>query len=128
MAFAGLVLMLFLPLALILNLGIASGPVAFGLAPAAWVALAGFVLLLAVMGMEKMGREDHARDRMFAILFLIALHPLFWGLFEQAGGSMNLFTDRSEEHTSELQSLMRTSYAVFCMKNKKIQQSHTSNA
>src|SRR3546814_7753452 len=28
---------------------------------------------------------------------------------------------RSEEHTSELQSLMRISYAVFCLKNKKIQ-------
>src|SRR3546814_10147404 len=27
-------------------------------------------------------------------------------------------TDRSEEHTSELQSLMRISYAVFCLKNK----------
>src|SRR3546814_1292719 len=27
--------------------------------------------------------------------------------------------ERSEEHTSELQSLMRTSYAVFCLKNKK---------
>src|SRR3546814_10972268 len=27
-------------------------------------------------------------------------------------------TCRSEEHTSELQSLMRTSYAVFCLKNK----------
>src|SRR3546814_9403862 len=27
--------------------------------------------------------------------------------------------DRSEEHTSELQSLMRISYAVFCLKNKK---------
>src|SRR3546814_9436641 len=27
--------------------------------------------------------------------------------------------DRSEEHTSELQSLMRTSYAVFCFKKKK---------
>src|SRR3546814_2783381 len=26
---------------------------------------------------------------------------------------------RSEEHTSELQSLMRTSYAVFCLKTKK---------
>src|SRR3546814_2531231 len=30
---------------------------------------------------------------------------------------------RSEEHTSELQSLMRISYAVFCLKKKK----HTSN-
>src|SRR3546814_7843746 len=28
--------------------------------------------------------------------------------------------NRSEEHTSELQSLMRNSYAVFCLKNKKI--------
>src|SRR3546814_7894816 len=27
--------------------------------------------------------------------------------------------DRSEEHTSELKSLMRTSYAVFCLKKKK---------
>src|SRR3546814_9491231 len=29
---------------------------------------------------------------------------------------------RSEEHTSELQSLMRTSYAVFCLKKKRTQQ------
>src|SRR3546814_9766735 len=29
--------------------------------------------------------------------------------------------DRSEEHTSELQSLMRISYAVFCLKKKKLQ-------
>src|SRR3546814_4567210 len=28
--------------------------------------------------------------------------------------------ERSEEHTSELQSLMRNSYAVFCLKKKKI--------
>src|SRR3546814_11730581 len=28
-------------------------------------------------------------------------------------------TQRSEEHTSELQSLMRNSYAVFCLKKKK---------
>src|SRR3546814_7540775 len=33
---------------------------------------------------------------------------------------------RSEEHTSELQSLMRISYAVFCLKKKKKQQ-HTHN-
>src|SRR3546814_6763206 len=35
--------------------------------------------------------------------------------------------DRSEEHTSELQSLMRISYAVFCLKKKKKKkQSHTN--
>src|SRR3546814_8598039 len=33
-------------------------------------------------------------------------------------------TDRSEEHTSELQSLMRISYAVFCLTNKTY--SHTT--
>src|SRR3546814_6384615 len=32
---------------------------------------------------------------------------------------------RSEEHTSELQSLMRISYAVFCLQKKHNQQSHT---
>src|SRR3546814_4373744 len=31
-----------------------------------------------------------------------------------------LFSDRSEEHTSELQSLMRISYAVFCLKKKNL--------
>src|SRR3546814_5990545 len=30
-----------------------------------------------------------------------------------------MLNDRSEEHTSELQSLMRISYAVFCLKKKK---------
>src|SRR3546814_3295928 len=33
--------------------------------------------------------------------------------------------DRSEEHTSELQSLMRISYAVFCLKKKKQKQIKT---
>src|SRR3546814_4679232 len=35
-----------------------------------------------------------------------------------------LIDGRSEEHTSELQSLMRISYAVFCLKKKKQRQSH----
>ena len=113
MAVAGLALMLFLPLALILNLGIASGPAVLGLAPAAWVALFGFLLLLAVMVMEKMSREDHARDRMFAILFLIALNPLFWGLFEQAGGSMNLFTDRYVERGAVPASIFQSINPIY---------------
>src|SRR3546814_4481160 len=36
----------------------------------------------------------------------------------------SLSTSRSEEHTSELQSLMRISYAVFCLKKKKKSQPH----
>src|SRR3546814_8634689 len=35
---------------------------------------------------------------------------------------------RSEEHTSELQSLMRISYAVFCLKKKKTQQTTKEKA
>jgi POT family proton-dependent oligopeptide transporter len=52
------------------------------------IALLGYVLY------ESFKLDKEPRERMFAILFLIALNPLFWGLFEQAGGSMNLFTDR----------------------------------
>src|SRR3546814_4382972 len=36
-----------------------------------------------------------------------------------SGGQLQRFMIRSEEHTSELQSLMRISYAVFCLKKKK---------
>ena len=52
------------------------------------VALLGYVLFQAF----KLPKEP--RERIFAILFLVALNPLFWGLFEQAGGSLNLYTDR----------------------------------
>src|SRR3546814_7683756 len=37
----------------------------------------------------------------------------------QAAGYLEVRPNRSEEHTSELQSLMRLSYAVFCLKKKK---------
>src|SRR3546814_2303611 len=35
---------------------------------------------------------------------------------DRPSGARHGFRDRSEEHTSELQSLMRISYAVFCLK------------
>jgi POT family proton-dependent oligopeptide transporter len=59
-----------------------------GLLVVSGVSLLGYVLY------ESFKLEKEPRERMFAILFLISLNPLFWGLFEQAGGSMNLFTDR----------------------------------
>src|SRR3546814_9451630 len=37
-----------------------------------------------------------------------------------------VIADRSEEHTSELQSLMRISYAVFCLKKKKYKDTTTN--
>src|SRR3546814_10203671 len=58
--------------------------------------------------------------------FIPAKHATqhFTGMFGQqrrraVGGSVGpLEHERSEEHTSELQSLMRNSYAVFCLKKK----------
>src|SRR3546814_7326458 len=41
-------------------------------------------------------------------------------------GIIAIRLDRSEEHTSELQSLMRISYAVFCLKKKKYNQQTTN--
>src|SRR3546814_1297407 len=47
-----------------------------------------------------------------------------WEILEQAATQEDW---RSEEHTSELQSLMRISYAVFCLKKKKILKQSTHN-
>src|SRR3546814_5455317 len=43
---------------------------------------------------------------------------IFGGIREGRGYAIALGAVRSEEHTSELQSLMRISYAVFCLKKK----------
>ncbi len=56
----------------------------------AGVVLVGYVLYTAVFRLPK---ED--RDRILAALYLIIGSILFWALFEQAGASLNLFTDRS---------------------------------
>ena len=53
-----------------------------------------FPIMFGYIIYEAFKLDKHARDRIFAILFLIALNPIFWGLFEQAGGSINLYTDR----------------------------------
>jgi proton-dependent oligopeptide transporter, POT family len=57
--------------------------------------------------------EPHARDRMFAILFLIALNPIFWGLFEQAGGSLNLYTDRFVDRAGVPASLFQSINPIY---------------
>src|SRR3546814_5270667 len=45
--------------------------------------------------------------------------------FFRPAASAGRAVDRSEEHTSELQSLMRISYAVFCLKKKTITKNNT---
>ena len=94
MMVAGIGLMLVQPIATTLGLTMANEPFAASLPLSVWILFVGFLVIIATMALEKFSREDHSRDRIFAILFLIALNPLFWGLFEQAGGSLNLYTDR----------------------------------
>lgn len=71
------------------------------------VALLGYVLF------ESFKLEKEPRERMFAILFLIALNPLFWGLFEQAGGSMSLFTDRYVDRGATPASLFQSINPIY---------------
>ena len=52
-------------------------------------------LLLAVVIHQFVVKRNDARDRIVAALYLIIGSVLFWALFEQAGASLNLFTDRS---------------------------------
>src|SRR3546814_1040420 len=52
---------------------------------------------------------------------------LFRRLADQPVHLVHVATDRSEEHTSELQSLMRISYAVFCLKKKNTTKATTNN-
>lgn len=51
------------------------------------------VILLGYVFMQAAKLDKEPRERIFAALFLILLQPLFWGLFEQGGGSLNLFTN-----------------------------------
>src|SRR3546814_6214643 len=59
----------------------------------------------------------HWRDRIFSRPGRGAAGPLFSPIWYRYSGNA-LRNRRSEEHTSELQSLMRISYAVFCLKKK----------
>jgi POT family proton-dependent oligopeptide transporter len=56
--------------------------------------IAGAALVLYVVAVAVMKLEAVERNRIFAALFLITGSILFWALFEQAGSSLNLLTDR----------------------------------
>src|SRR3546814_5103639 len=74
---------------------------------------------------------DQATDLFFDHLGLGAAHRAANGGSTFAGDihltyRRELREGRSEEHTSELQSLMRISYAVFCLKKKKEENLNTT--
>src|SRR3546814_1966387 len=66
-------------------------------------------------------RPGHAREHAHQAgeaAHLLHLLELLGEVIEVEGALLKLARERSEEHTSELQSLMRISYAVFCLKKK----------
>src|SRR3546814_3050682 len=85
-----------------------------GLCLISFLAIAGSVTVLLVLSYR--WAEDEmikALDHQSVVVGHSIRRPL-----ERAIGLGIPLTERSEEHTSELQSLMRISYAVFCLKKK----------
>lgn len=70
-------------------------------------------LMLAYTLYEAFKLPKEARERIYAILFLIALNPLFWGLFEQAGGSLNLYTDKYVDRQGVPTSLFQSINPIY---------------
>ncbi len=70
--------------------------------------LVGYVLWTAVRKLE-----PHDRDRIFAAMFLIIGSILFWALFEQAGSSLNLFTDRHVDRSGVPASVFQSLNAIY---------------
>src|SRR3546814_4167977 len=82
--------------------------------------------------LEMAERHKEAVRRALAFLALpgnagLAVRSLYrtvdaiWWACGDRSTDFNFYTMRSEEHTSELQSLMRISYAVFCLQKKNTQ-------
>src|SRR3546814_2321667 len=76
----------------------------------------GLAMLLFVAGREAMAGRLSAGGFVALMLAMMAIIPAL----KQLTNVQNMLQRgvRSEEHTSELQSLMRISYAVFCLKKK----------
>src|SRR3546814_6228520 len=68
-------------------------------------------------GGHKNGREDMFRGHRTSLPNWVGVPPCSSSLLNEYCQTVK--HQRSEEHTSELQSLMRNSYAVFCLKKKK---------
>src|SRR3546814_2170076 len=85
---------------------------------------------IAIREAVKVMRADGTKGRIVNIASNSALHPTAKSLLAYSTSKAGIagltraaameVVQRSEEHTSELQSLMRISYAVFCLKKKKV--------
>src|SRR3546814_9570775 len=70
-------------------------------------------------------RRSSDLDHRLAQIVVVGQDDMLFALREVNGDIIAIAgARRSEEHTSELQSLMRISYAVFCLKKKKMKNQH----
>jgi proton-dependent oligopeptide transporter, POT family len=75
--------------------------------------IAGAILIAYVLWTAVRKLEPHDRDRIFAAMFLIIGSILFWALFEQAGSSLNLFTDRHVDRAGVPASVFQSLNAIY---------------
>ena len=78
-----------------------------------WVALGGLGVLVAVLIQQSLVKAFDERDRIFAAMFLILTSIVFWALFEQAGSSLNLFTDRHVDTQGVNASMFQSINAIY---------------
>ena len=71
----------------------------------------GLVLYVLFTAVTKLPSQE--RDRIFAAMFLILTSIVFWALFEQAGSSLNLFTDRHVDTQGINASMFQSINAIY---------------
>jgi len=86
--------------------------VSLGYAPKFIGGVGGLVVFAVVVAQFLITRSDD-RDRIFAAMFLIIGSILFWALFEQAGSSLNLFTDRHVDRGPVPASVFQSVNAIY---------------
>ena len=73
----------------------------------------GGALVLYVLATAVTKLRPDERDRIFAAMFLILTSIIFWALFEQAGSSLNLFTDRHVDRAGVEASMFQSINAIY---------------
>ncbi|MEE4539171.1 MAG: peptide MFS transporter [Erythrobacter sp.] len=71
----------------------------------------GLVVYVLYTAVAKLAPQE--RDRIFAAMFLIFVSIVFWALFEQAGSSLNLFTDRHVDTQGVNASMFQSINAIY---------------
>ncbi|MGB7373037.1 peptide MFS transporter [Pontixanthobacter sp.] len=94
----GVIMALFMPELLLLSMA---------------VPMIGAGLIIAVIFQQFISYRNDDRDRIFAAMFLIVTSIVFWALFEQAGSSLNLFTDRHVDRGGVPASTFQSINAIY---------------